>query len=209
MIDDENYNDCNRISPEEPQKNTKHSEEDYNLNNVFISILAVIFTVCLLSTYDYKGDWLYLLCISLLIYIVISFALWIISNIGAGILWLIIKKRSNLKLLSFVISPALVVLSAFIIIVGYQVSHGRQSSSNNSVDNHQSITLNEINDPDTNNNLHGQELTATYILNTSTKKFHRSTCSYAKRISPENYDTIGSRTDAINAGYSPCKKCNP
>lgn len=48
-----------------------------------------------------------------------------------------------------------------------------------------------------------------YVLNTSTKKFHRPDCSSVKKIKPENYGTCDSRESAIAQGYSPCKICNP
>lgn len=50
----------------------------------------------------------------------------------------------------------------------------------------------------------------TYILNTSTHKFHYSGCSSVSKIKPSNYRTFtGTREQAISNGYSPCKKCNP
>lgn len=49
-----------------------------------------------------------------------------------------------------------------------------------------------------------------YVLNTSTKKFHYSTCSSVSQIKASNYSTYtGSRDDLIKKGYSACKKCNP
>lgn len=51
--------------------------------------------------------------------------------------------------------------------------------------------------------------TAVYVLNTNTKKFHYSSCAEVKKIKPKNYSTASNRSEAINAGYSPCKKCNP
>lgn len=52
-------------------------------------------------------------------------------------------------------------------------------------------------------------ISAAYIANTSSKKFHKSTCSYAKSIKAENLATVESREQLINDGYSPCKRCNP
>lgn len=50
----------------------------------------------------------------------------------------------------------------------------------------------------------------TYVLNTSTHKFHYSGCSSVSKIKPSNYRTFtGTREQAISHGYSPCKKCNP
>ena len=50
----------------------------------------------------------------------------------------------------------------------------------------------------------------TYVLNTNTMKFHKSTCSSVDTISKRNYDTFtGSRDELIAMGYSPCKTCKP
>lgn len=50
----------------------------------------------------------------------------------------------------------------------------------------------------------------TYILNSGTMKFHRPTCKSVKQIADRNYhETTQTRDEVINAGYSPCKNCNP
>lgn len=50
----------------------------------------------------------------------------------------------------------------------------------------------------------------TFIVNTSTRKFHKETCSDAKNIKAENKKTYtGYRDSLINNGYSPCSKCKP
>lgn len=50
----------------------------------------------------------------------------------------------------------------------------------------------------------------TYILNISTKKFHKTDCGSAKKISAKNYDeTTKNRQTLINEGYSPCGNCKP
>lgn len=54
-----------------------------------------------------------------------------------------------------------------------------------------------------------QQNTTWYVLNTSTKKVHRATCSAVKKISTENYATISNLEDAYAQGYEACKKCNP
>ena len=55
-----------------------------------------------------------------------------------------------------------------------------------------------------------QNVESTYILNTSTKKFHYPSCSSVKQMSDKNKQTYtGSRDDLISQGYDPCKKCNP
>lgn len=47
----------------------------------------------------------------------------------------------------------------------------------------------------------------TYVLNTKTKKFHYSNCSYLPTAN--RLDTDDSRSEIIDEGYVPCKKCNP
>ena len=50
----------------------------------------------------------------------------------------------------------------------------------------------------------------TYILNTSTKKFHRPDCSSVGQMKESNKEEFtGSRDDVIARGYDPCKRCNP
>lgn len=50
----------------------------------------------------------------------------------------------------------------------------------------------------------------TYIMNRNTKKFHLPSCSSAADISPDNRaEFTGLRQDLIDAGYEPCKRCNP
>lgn len=48
----------------------------------------------------------------------------------------------------------------------------------------------------------------TYVLNTSSKKFHYPTCSFVKRMKDENKQNYtGSRDSLIAKGYSACKTC--
>lgn len=50
----------------------------------------------------------------------------------------------------------------------------------------------------------------TYIINTDSGKFHKSSCSSAKQISPENYlEFTGTRDELISQGYEPCGRCKP
>ncbi len=50
---------------------------------------------------------------------------------------------------------------------------------------------------------------AKYILNTSTKKFHKLTCAQAKKINAKNKAGANDRAAIISAGYSACKVCKP
>ena len=53
-------------------------------------------------------------------------------------------------------------------------------------------------------------ITSTYVLNTSTMKFHKSTCKDVDKIKEENYSTFdGSRDEIIGMGYEPCGHCKP
>lgn len=46
-----------------------------------------------------------------------------------------------------------------------------------------------------------------YIGNTSTKKFHEPSCSYLPDSSNRTY--FDTRDEALDAGYSPCRRCYP
>ena len=50
----------------------------------------------------------------------------------------------------------------------------------------------------------------TYVLNTSSKKFHLPDCSGVSSMSPANrQDYTGSRQALLSQGYSPCGTCKP
>lgn len=52
--------------------------------------------------------------------------------------------------------------------------------------------------------------TTTYVLNTSSGKFHLPGCSSIKDMNEENKGTFtGTREQAIASGYEPCGNCNP
>lgn len=60
------------------------------------------------------------------------------------------------------------------------------------------------------NDISQQETSASYVLNTSSHKFHYSSCRSVPKISPKNYSTSNSSRDSlISQGYSPCGICNP
>lgn len=50
----------------------------------------------------------------------------------------------------------------------------------------------------------------TYILNTSSKKFHDTSCSSGQDTKASNKETYkGTRESLIKQGYAPCGRCNP
>ena len=50
----------------------------------------------------------------------------------------------------------------------------------------------------------------TYILNTSSNKFHLTTCDAVKKMKTQNKKTYkGTRSSLIKNGYKPCGLCNP
>lgn len=50
----------------------------------------------------------------------------------------------------------------------------------------------------------------TYVLNTSSKKFHKEDCSGVDSIDAGNKQVFtGDRQELIDQGYAPCKRCNP
>ena len=54
------------------------------------------------------------------------------------------------------------------------------------------------------------EATADYVLNLSTKKFHRPDCPSVQTMSDENREDVEwSRERVVEAGYEPCKRCEP
>jgi competence protein ComEC len=49
-----------------------------------------------------------------------------------------------------------------------------------------------------------------FVLNTSTKKIHRPTCSGVSKMKEENKRTFtGDKEQLLDSGYEPCKSCNP
>ena len=48
-----------------------------------------------------------------------------------------------------------------------------------------------------------------YIGNLSSHIFHKSTCGSVATMKEENKIIFEGRDDAINDGYTPCKRCNP
>lgn len=56
----------------------------------------------------------------------------------------------------------------------------------------------------------GSASAVTYILNTSSMKFHLPDCSSVEDISSQNREkSTLSREELIRKGYEPCKRCNP
>ena len=48
-----------------------------------------------------------------------------------------------------------------------------------------------------------------YVASKSSKVFHKSTCTWAKKIKPENLVRYKTREEAINDGKKPCQSCKP
>ena len=49
-----------------------------------------------------------------------------------------------------------------------------------------------------------------YVLNKNTKKFHKTNCSSVSDMKEKNKEYFsGTRQEAIDKGYTPCKRCNP
>lgn len=48
-----------------------------------------------------------------------------------------------------------------------------------------------------------------YVLNTSTMKVHKPSCSSVSKISPENLQYTYDLNSVLASGYESCKKCNP
>ena len=52
-------------------------------------------------------------------------------------------------------------------------------------------------------------LASNYVGNANSMKFHYADCSMVNKMNPSNKVFMNTREEAINAGYVPCKKCNP
>ena len=48
-----------------------------------------------------------------------------------------------------------------------------------------------------------------YIANSNSGKFHKSTCSWGQKTAEHNRVYFDSRNAAVSQGYQPCKVCNP
>lgn len=55
-----------------------------------------------------------------------------------------------------------------------------------------------------------ENVEATYVLNTNTKKFHTKTCKSVAQIQEKNRkESSLTRDELLESGYEPCKNCNP
>jgi len=48
-----------------------------------------------------------------------------------------------------------------------------------------------------------------YVASKTSNKYHASSCAIAQKIAHENLLTFNTPEEAIQAGYGPCKTCNP
>lgn len=48
-----------------------------------------------------------------------------------------------------------------------------------------------------------------FYANKSSKKFHKSDCTYATKIKSENLLKSNNKNELLSNGYEACKKCNP
>jgi len=53
------------------------------------------------------------------------------------------------------------------------------------------------------------KISATFIGNSNSLKFHKPPCKWAQKINPTNKASFSNRQEALVAGYIPCKVCNP
>lgn len=79
-----------------------------------------------------------------------------------------------------------------------------ESSKNSSSDKSSESSKNSSSDKSS------ESSECSYILNTSTEKFHLPGCRSVKQMSDKNKkEYTGTRDDLIDMGYEPCKNCNP
>lgn len=53
------------------------------------------------------------------------------------------------------------------------------------------------------------QATSAYVGNKNSYIFHRAGCSSVNKMKPANKVDFSTRDQAINAGYTPCERCNP
>ncbi|MBN1457713.1 MAG: hypothetical protein JW912_07670 [Sedimentisphaerales bacterium] len=53
------------------------------------------------------------------------------------------------------------------------------------------------------------KINETLVASKNSKVYHRASCSFAKRITPDNLVTFSSREQAEQTGRRPCKTCKP
>ncbi len=83
------------------------------------------------------------------------------------------------------------------------------SVSSNAHDTTGDAYLNQGSSSSNSNNAVSDDSSGSYIGNSNSMKFHRSTCKEVNRMSEKNKVFFNSRDDAINGGYVGCKVCNP
>ena len=64
----------------------------------------------------------------------------------------------------------------------------------------------ELEDPE---ELTDVDMSYTYMGNANSMKLHLTTCDSAAQTKPSNRVYFDTREEAIEAGYEPCKRCNP
>ena len=111
----------------------------------------------------------------------------------------------------FFISTLLIV--AVLIFLPRQTKSVSSSSHSSPSSNSSSVTVPASPTPSTEDSSSGPGsrpsgyVSTQYIGNKNSKKFHKSSCSYLPDKS--NQIIFDSRSDAIDAGYSPCGRCYP
>lgn len=78
------------------------------------------------------------------------------------------------------------------------VNSSSSSQQNNNNGNSNNFTL---------YNNQNQQNTKSYVLNTSTKKIHYSSCRDVPKIKSENYSTTTDLEGTLNQGYTKCGHC--
>ncbi len=55
----------------------------------------------------------------------------------------------------------------------------------------------------------GEAVDNAFVGNKKSKKYHLTSCKSVPKIKPENIMGFNSSTNAQDAGYKPCKMCDP
>ena len=91
-----------------------------------------------------------------------------------------------------------------------ETSEQTESSSISLADTQNIQSTGNENNFNAHDNPEQQNTTASYVLNTSSHKFHYPNCSSVSKIAENNYAVSNSsRDELISQGYSPCGNCKP
>lgn len=89
---------------------------------------------------------------------------------------------------------------------GYRESDNKVSSKAPNIIKSDDVKISTADDNSTENS---NETNNEFVGNKNSKVFHKSGCTATKHMSDKNKISTNNKSELINYGYKPCKKCNP